>query len=34
MRWLMTLLVAIGSLVIAGAAGAEQTYTDETGDNG
>ena len=34
MRWLMTLLVVIGSLVIAGAAGAEQTYTDGTGDNG
>ena len=34
MRWFMTLLVVIGSLVIAGAAGAEQTYTDSTGDSG
>jgi len=31
MRWLMTLLVVIGSLVIAGAAGAEQTYPARCG---
>ena len=34
MRRLMALLVGVGSLVIAGAAGAEQTYTDSTGDSG
>ena len=34
MRRLMALLVGVGSLVIAGAAGAEQTYTDGSGDSG
>lgn len=34
MRWVTTLLVAIAALGLAAVAGAEQTYTDATGDNG